>query len=167
LFDLDEGAARVPPLPGLTGAPSELLRRHLERNARLELSDNAIVDKTAQTCRSLLNRPIVVDAHGTVFRVAVSAFNAASGQDVPSGAMGSCAVGVAGGNDAVRLSGRMSLRRALDFAVAQVRGVVWLAVEGADGTCGVGLYSRDALRMHRPEVTSEDAFCMMQIGKVR
>src|SRR5215207_2973173 len=40
LFDLDEGAARVPPLPGLTGAPRELLRRHLARNTRLELFDN-------------------------------------------------------------------------------------------------------------------------------
>jgi hypothetical protein len=142
--------------------------RHVERTARLELSNGVILDTTAHSCKSLIDRPIVVDVKGTVFQAVVTAFNAASGQNVPTlGGMGTCAVGVKRGTaNSVQLSGQMSLRKALDAAVGQVSGVVWLAVEGTDGTCGVGLYSGDALRMSRPDASGEDAFCMMQVGKV-
>jgi hypothetical protein len=124
------------------------------------------VDTTARACAALLRRPVVVDIDDTVFLSTVAVFSSATGQKIPRGSVGTCAIGVARGHDAVRLRGRFSLREALDSAVRQAEGVVWLAVEGADGTCGIGLYARDGLRMHRPEAANDDAFCMMQVGKV-
>jgi hypothetical protein len=165
LFDLDTAADGVKPLADLRGTPADMLRRHVGRDARFALTGNVIVDATARSCRALLTRSAVVDARGTVFQAAVAAFNAATRKNIPVGAVGTCAIGVARGDDAVRLKGRMSLRAALQSAVGQVAGVVWLAVEGVDGRCGVGLLSRDEFRMKHPQ-PGDDTFCTIQIATV-
>jgi len=105
---------------------------------------------------------------GHVFQAAVAAFNAGSGQDIPAGAVGTCAVGVTkGSTDQVHVSKATTVREALDEAVAQVSGIVWLAVEGTDGTCGLGLYGRDTPPANAPAMpTGDERFCLVQIAKI-
>ena len=99
---------------------------------------------------------------------AVAIFNAGSGQNVPNGVVGTCSIGVAAGtSETVSVSTRGTVRQVLEAAVSQAAGVVWLAVEGVEGTCALGLYARDELRRHsEPDAAGDRPFCAVQIGKV-
>lgn len=169
LFDLDESAGRVPPLPSLRGHAGEMLRRHSERSSRFEVKGNVLSDGTAVGCGTFLDRQITVDTSAAVLPAVVAIFNAGSGQKIPAGVVGSCGLEVAKGTrDSVRLSGAYSVGEALDQATMQVSGVVWLAVEDVHGSCSIGLYGRDGLREPPGSqfAAGDGTFCMVQIGNV-
>ena len=168
LFDLEEAARKVPPVPALRGSASDMLSRHLERSPRFAINDRVLSDAAARSCETFLNRRVSVDFTGHVFLAAVAVFNAATGLNVPAGAVGTCALGVAkGSSDQVHVFKAATVKEALNETVGQVSGVVWLAVEGTDGTCGVGLYGRDTPPTGAPPMTiGDDRFCLLQIAKV-
>jgi hypothetical protein len=150
------------------GTAAEILRRHADGSGRFTVRGNVLRDTTATACQAFLSRPAAVTVSGHVFGAAVAIFNAGSGQHIPNGIVGTCAIGVAAGTRET-VSGSMtgSVQEALEMAVSQVAGVVWLAVEDVDGACALGVYSRDELRRAaQPAGAEESPFCAVQIGKV-
>ncbi len=166
VFDLDEAApVDAPSSSAVRGTAAEILRRHVDGSGRFTVRGNVLSDTTATGCRAFLNPPVAVTASGHVFGAAVTIFNAGSRQHIPNGIVGTCAIGVAAGTpETVRVSIQGSVRQALDAAVSQAAGVVWLAVEDVDGACALGVYSRDELR--RAAGSGNGPFCAVQIGKV-
>ena len=164
IFDLNEAARAEPQTFVFRGAAADVLRRHVDGSGRFQVRGSVLIDTTATACRRFLNRPVAVKASGHVFGAAVAIYNAGSGQNVPNGVVGTCAVGVATGTGDVSVSIKGPVRQVLEAAVSQVGGVVWLAVESVEGTCALGLYSRDELR--QPDAAGDRPFCAVQIGKV-
>lgn len=168
VFDLNEAAPADSQPSAIGGTTADVLRRHVDSSGRFQVRGNVLIDTTATACRAFLNRRVAVTVSGHVFGVAVRIFSAGSRQNIPTGVVGTCAIGVATGTrETVSVSMKNSVGQALEAAVSQAAGVVWLAVEDVDGTCALGLYSRDEIRRHRPFAASGDGpFCAVQIGKV-
>jgi hypothetical protein len=144
-----------------------MLQRHAERNPRFRVEGAVLIDRNALACSRFLGNQATVKTAGGIFQAAVQIFNAGSGQNVPVGVVGTCALAAAADPNAVRVDRSGSVRELLDSAIGQVKGIVWLAVEGTDGTCGVGLYGREAPRpAGLGDSTSDERFCVIQIGKV-
>jgi hypothetical protein len=168
VFDLAEAAPADAPSPPIRGTPAQILGRHVDGSRRFVVQGSLLVDSTATGCRAFVSRRVAVTVSGHVFGAAVAIFNAGSRQNIPKGIVGTCAIGVAKGTrETVSASMRGSVRQALEMAVSQAAGVVWLAVEDVDGRCALGMYARDELRRAaQPAGADEGPFCAVQIGRV-
>jgi len=98
--------------------------------------------KQARTgvCASVLDRP-VRERHASQHpdEVVSAVVNDATGAPIPPGAAGSCLPRFVSVSPQVSVEPAASLEDALNAIAAQVSGLVWMAIESADGHCALGL----------------------------
>lgn len=139
-------AVRLMPVEaGRSGA--DVLRSYAEAHARdgyvasEGFRDVALLKQSrARGCASVLRRP-VREHHASQYPddIVSAVVNDATGAPIPPGAVGSCLPRYMSVSPRVVVESAPTLEDALNTIAAQVPGLVWMAVESADGHCALGL----------------------------
>jgi hypothetical protein len=105
-----------------------------------EVGPAVLTEVNTRACRAALRQPLKTEATGTEAPMLVSrATAAATGAEVPGGFIGGC-IPIGGYRAApLRLAPGQSLQAALAKIAAHFPGLVWVAVETADGQCSLGV----------------------------
>jgi len=115
---------------------------HPDRFAATDGSGDVPLLKQGRTnvCASVLGRP-VRERHASQYpdELVSAVVNDATGAPIPPGSVGSCMPRFVSVSQQVSVEPAASLENALNAIAAQVSGIVWMAVESADGHCAIGL----------------------------